>query len=59
MKRDLSRAFMQFPVDPEEYNLLGWSWKSVKYFDKALSMGMNISPYLCQSVTDDVRYISR
>ncbi len=57
MKRDLSRAFRQFPGDPGDYNLLGWLCKSVKYFDKAHSMGMNISPYLYQSVTDAVRYI--
>ncbi len=57
MKHDLSRAFRQFPMDPGDYNSLGWSWKSAKYFDKALSMGMNISPYMCQSVTDAVKYI--
>ncbi len=57
MKRDFSRAFRQLPVDPGDFNLLVWTWQGRKYFDKSLAMGMNISPFLCQSVTDAIRYI--
>ncbi len=55
MKRDLSRTFRQLPVDPGDFNLLSWTWQGWKYFDKSLTMGMNISPFLCQSVTDAIR----
>ncbi len=53
----LSRAFRQLPVDSCDFNLLGWTWQGWKYFDKSLIMGMNISPFLCQAVTDAIRYI--
>ncbi len=57
MKRYFSRAFRQLPVDPSDFNLLGWTWQGWKYYDKSLTMGMNICPFLCQSVTDAIRYI--
>ncbi|MBL0686694.1 MAG: hypothetical protein JJV94_02575 [Sulfurospirillum sp.] len=39
MKQDLSRAFRHLPVDPGDFNLLGWAWQGWKYFDKSLIMG--------------------
>ncbi len=57
MKRDLSRAFRQLSVNPGCYNLLCWTWRAMKYFDKSLIIGMNISPYLCQWVTDAITFI--
>jgi hypothetical protein len=57
MKRDLSRAFRQLPLDPGSYNFLGWTWRLLKYFDKALIMGMNIIPYFCHWVTDAIKFI--
>ncbi len=56
-EKELSRAFRQLPVVPGCYNLLGWTWQAIKYFDKALIMGMNISPYLCQWITDAIKFI--
>ncbi len=32
-KRDLSRAFRQFRVDPGQINLLGCRWSGLMYFD--------------------------
>ncbi len=55
-RRDLSRAFHQFPIDPGDYNLLGFTWKGVMYFDTTLPMGLRSSPFLCQRVTNAFRY---
>jgi hypothetical protein len=58
-KRDLARAFRQFPVDPGQINLLGWTWVRQMYFDLALVMGCTISCYLCQRITDALKYMFR
>ncbi|KAL9965660.1 hypothetical protein ACROYT_G029497 [Oculina patagonica] len=31
-KRDLKRAYRQFPVDPGDYHLLGYSWQNQMFF---------------------------
>ena len=38
MKRDLSRAFRQFFVDPGEIHLLGFSWEESLFYDQTLPM---------------------
>ena len=57
MKRDLSRAFRQFPVDPGQIGLLGFSWRGKIYFDRTLPMGLRSAPLCCQRVTNAVRYM--
>ncbi len=47
-KRDLSRAFRQFPLDHGDYNLLGFTWKGQIYFNTTLPMSLRTSPFLCQ-----------
>lgn len=32
-KRDLRKAYRQFPVDPHDYHLLGYTWNRQFYFD--------------------------
>ena len=39
-KRDLKRAYRQFPVDPLDYPLLGYCWQHSLYFDLVLPMGL-------------------
>ncbi len=56
-KIDLSRVFRQFPVDPGQINLLGWTWAGSMYFDLALVMGFSSSCFLCQGVTDALGHI--
>ncbi len=56
-KRELCRAFHQFPVDPGEINLLGWTWVGSMYFDLALVMACSSSCFLCQKVTDALKHI--
>ena len=38
-KRDLRKAYRQFPVDPHDYHLLGYTWNRQFYFDTVLTMG--------------------
>ena len=56
-KRDLKRAFRQFPVDPGDYPYLGYKWRKLIFFDRVLPMGLRMSAMACQRVTDAVRYI--
>ncbi len=39
MKRDLSRAFHELPVDSGDFNLLGWTWQGWKYLTSRLPWG--------------------
>ncbi len=39
MKRDFSRAFHQLPVDPGDFNLLGWTWQGWEYLASRLTWG--------------------
>ena len=57
MKRDLARAFRQFPVDPGDMHVLGFAWEGNLYFDKTLPMGLRSSPLSCQRITNAVRHI--
>ena len=41
-KRDLKRAYRQFPVDPRDCHLSGYRWKGLIYFDRVLPMGLRI-----------------
>ena len=44
-KRDLRRAYRQFPVDPLDYPLLGYLWEDLLNFDIALPMGPPLFSY--------------
>ena len=56
-KRDLKRAYRQFPVDPLDYPLLGYCWKHSLYFDLVLPMGLRSAAMACQRITNAVCYI--
>ncbi len=56
-KRDLSRAFQQFPIDHDDYNLLGFTWRGQIYFDTTLPMDVHTSPFLLQRITSSFRYL--
>lgn len=56
-KRDLKRAYRQFPVDPGDYHLLGYSWRNQMFFDTVLPMGLRSAAMACQRVTNAVRYM--
>ncbi|CAC5393773.1 unnamed protein product [Mytilus coruscus] len=58
-KRDLRRAYRQIPVDPKDYNLIGFSWKGHYFVDRVLPMGLKSSAFICQTVTNAVRFIAK
>lgn len=57
-KRDLRRAYRQIPIDPKDYSLVGFSWKGHYFVDRVLPMGLTSSAYICQRVTNAVRFIA-
>ena len=50
-KRDLKRAYRQFPVDPGDYHLLGYSWQNQMFFDTVWPMGLRSAVKACQRIT--------
>lgn len=56
-KRDLKRAYRQFPVDPTDYHLLGYEWNGDFYIDVVLPMGLRMAAMAGQRVTSGVSYI--
>ena len=56
-KRDLCRAYCQFPVDPFDYPLLGYRWEDLLYFDTVLPMGLRSSAMACQRITSAVCFL--
>ena len=58
-KRDLKRAYRQIPVDPGDLHLLGYYFDEAYYFDFVLPMGLRSSAYICQRITDAIRFICK
>ena len=56
-KRDLRKAYRQFPVDPRDYSLLGYTWDGQFYFDTVLTMGLRSAAMACQRSTSAVTWI--
>ena len=57
MKRDLRRAYKQILTDPGDWNLLGFVWDDLLYFDTTMPMGLRSAAMCCQRLTNAVRYI--
>lgn len=56
-KRDLSRAYRQFPVDPGDLDKLGFTWEGMVYIDCRLAMGLSSAATGCQRGTQIVGFI--
>ena len=56
-KRDLQRAYPQFPINLFDYPLLGYQWNNDLYFDIVLLMGLKTAAMACQRSTFAVRYM--
>jgi hypothetical protein len=56
-KKDLKRAYRQFPIDPGDAHLLGYLWQGALYVDLALVMGIRSAAYLCQRATSALGHI--
>ena len=56
-KKDLRRAYRQFPVDPKDYSLLGFCYQGKFYFDTHCPFGLRSSALICQRTTKAVVHI--
>ena len=54
---DLSRAYRQLRVDPQDWPLLGLAWNNSFFLDRALAFGGRWHAAACQRVTDALRYV--
>ena len=55
-KKDLKRAYRQFPIDPKDYKYLGFQWDGQIYFDIRCPFGLRSSALICQRSTKAVIY---
>ena len=56
-KTDLKDAFRILPVHPNDYRLLGFTWKGLYYYDKCLPMGCSISCKVFESLSVALQWI--
>ena len=56
-RKDLKRAYRQIPVDPRDYNLLGYYWNDPLYFDLVLPFGLRSATLACQRTTNAIVHI--
>ena len=58
-KRDLSRFFLQIPLDPTEYHRVCLVWRGLFFFFLGLAFGLRHSGLQGQRLTDAVSWIHR
>ena len=58
-KRDLSRFFLQIPLDPVEYHRVGMLWRGLFFFFIGLAFGLRHSGLQGQRLTDGLSWIHR
>lgn len=56
-KKDLKRAYRQFPIVLKDYKFLGFFWDNALYFDTRCPFGLRSSAMICQRTTRAVIYI--
>ena len=58
-KRDLSRYYLQIPLDPREYHKVSFIWRSCLYFFCGFMFGLRHAGYQGQRITDAVTWVHR
>ena len=56
-KKDLRHAYLQIPIDPADYHLLGMYIDGSLYFHAALPFGLRSATLICQRTTKSVVHI--
>ena len=56
-KKDLKQAYRQIPVDPIDYQYLGYNWRRKCYFNLVLPFNLRSATMACQCSTNAVAYI--
>ena len=57
-KTDVSEAFRIMPVRPDQYHLLGMTWRGSFYFDKCLPMGCRSSCKIFERFSSALQWIT-
>ena len=57
-KTDIEAAFRQFPVHPDDWELLGMQWKGKYYFDKVLPFGLRSAPFKFNGLSQALEWIA-
>ena len=58
-KTDIESAFSLLPVDPTDYNLLGFQWNSEFYYSKVMPMGGSSSCQTFESFSTSLEWIAK
>ena len=58
-KRDLSRYYLQLPLDPTEYCFTGAVWRKLYFFFVSLMFGLRHSGYQGQKVSDAISWVHK
>ena len=56
-KKDLQHSYRQFPINPKDYYLVGFTFDNHIYFDTRCPFGLRTSAMICQRTTKGVIYI--
>ena len=57
-KTDREAAFCQYPVHPDDWELLGMQWMGKYYFDKILPSGLRSAPFKFTGLSDALEWIA-
>jgi len=58
-KTDISNAYRNLPLKPEEYHLFGFKWNDLYYYDKCLPMGCALSCQIFERFSSSLRWIGQ
>ena len=58
-KTDVKNAFRLIPINPCDYDLLGFCWEDSFYFDKCLPMGASSSCKIWESFSTALEWIAK
>jgi hypothetical protein len=56
-KKDLKRAYRQFPICPGDLHLVGFKWNGYLFADRVLPMGLRSSAQICQRITTSMTFM--
>ena len=56
-KTNIESTFRIIPVHPQDWELLGMSWKGQYYFDKVLLFGLCSAPFLFNHLPDTLEWL--
>ena len=57
-RKDMERAFLQIPLDPLMWCMMGIYWMGALFFNKSAVMGCRSAPYACQHTTNVIRHFT-